>query len=137
MDGIEALTAGMSNQAEILESFRTSLEKDASVVALIDDQIVAVATFIVGVNLDLLQSNFLLGSRIQMSEIGDEAFVEVDMVVINPIFAHRQYDLLVKCLGILNSGVLLYALPPETEKPDVITEFAQVRNRTNDANLLS
>jgi hypothetical protein len=116
----------MSNQVEVLESFSSTLEKGGAVVAVVDGQVVGVATLILGVNYDLLQSNFLLSARVQMSQVLPDSLAEVDMVVVNPIFTHRKRDLLLGCLDILSCSVLFYALPPGTEKPDVLVEFSQV-----------
>eukprot|EP00873_Tetraselmis_striata_P013731 jgi/Tetstr1/433995/TSEL_023169.t1 len=129
-EAIAELTAGMSNQPEVLESFSSTLEKGGAVVALVDGQVVGVATLILGVNFDLLQSNFLLSARIQMSHVPPDSLAEVDMVVINPIFTHRKRDLLLGCLDTLSCSVLFYALPPGTEKPDVLVEFSQVPGRS-------
>lgn len=115
----------MSNQQEVLQSFQSTLEQESAVVALVQNRVVALATFIPGVNLELLQGNFDLGSRIEMGEIAEETHAEVDMIVINPIFAHRKYDLLMNCLLSLPASVLFYALPPGTEKPEVLAAFAQ------------
>lgn len=79
------------------------------------------------VDTGLLRANFRLSHLIDLPHAPAPEHAEIDLVCINPIFAHRARQLLSGCHRILRKAVLYYALPPGQAVPDTLDVMVQVR----------
>lgn len=64
-------------------------EKGLAIVACCQDEVVGLVTICDVVDLAMLQANYELSSLINMSHHPPERHAEIDILCINPIFAHR------------------------------------------------
>lgn len=88
--------------------------------------VVGLVTISPQVDVVLLEANFRLSDLVYLPHHPPSAHGEVDMLCINPIFAHRTRELLAGSQRLLGKAVLYYALPPGQPPPDMLEVLQQV-----------
>lgn len=129
MQGVADLITGMPNSGDIRELFMAALDRGTAVVLTAQREIVGVLTISTAVDVSLLETHFNVSSVMHVKEHPAEAHGEVDLVCINPIFAHQSRSFLAAAQRLLKKRVLYYALPPGHPPPDVLSIFRQVPPR--------
>ncbi|KAL6751227.1 hypothetical protein V8C86DRAFT_2782277 [Haematococcus lacustris] len=127
--GVSTLVSGLPTSSDIQELFHSAHERGTAVVAAVGGEVVGLVTINPQVDTDLLSANFNLDSLVQMPHHPAESHGEVDMLCMNPIFAHRVRELLSGAHRLLGKSVLYYALPPDQPPPDSLPAFVQVPPR--------
>lgn len=128
-EGVSTLISGMPNSAEIRELFSSALERHTAVVAVVKREVVGLVTISDRVDVPLLRSHFHLQRVLHLASHPDASHGEVDMVCMNPIFAHHARALLSGAQRLLRKSVLHYALPPNQPPPEALDVMAQVPPR--------
>uniref|UniRef100_A0A7S3QR29 Cilia- and flagella-associated protein 61 N-terminal domain-containing protein n=1 Tax=Dunaliella tertiolecta TaxID=3047 RepID=A0A7S3QR29_DUNTE len=128
-EGVSMLVSGMPNSAHVQDLFRNAQARGTAVVASVQGEVVGLATVSTSVDLVMLKANFSLSHLVNLPDQMSSEHAEIDMVCLNPIFAHRARELLSGVHRILKKTVLYYALPPGQAIPDTLDVMQQVPPR--------
>ena len=131
------LLEGMSDQEELCTAFAdaavTSNTSQAAVVAICEGQVVGYATVTLGTEISSLAQCFDLTKVVDVGAHGQNAFVELEDCVMNPIFAHKRRFVMCEAMRLSRATCVLYQLAPGEEEPpppDVVSlDFRLVAGR--------